>query len=84
MGLAAKEETTAAIRIPENIASAKNDDERWELRTAEWLERINLALIPLKKDRPEPLLRGEEGKLAYVLLPNAPMENGDLNSQIGR
>jgi Tryptophanyl-tRNA synthetase len=49
--LAAKEETTAAIRVPENIASAKNDDERWELRTAEWLERINRT-YPLKKDRP--------------------------------
>src|SRR5205807_4204329 len=35
-GLAAKEEATAEIRVPESIADAKNDDERWELRTAEW------------------------------------------------
>src|ERR1700731_3328283 len=48
--LAAKEEATAAIRIPESIAGAKNDDERWELRTAEWLERVNRT-NPLKKDR---------------------------------
>jgi tryptophanyl-tRNA synthetase len=48
--LAAKEEATAAIRVPESIADAKNDDERWELRTAEWLERVNRT-NPLKKDR---------------------------------
>ncbi|HEY5030289.1 MAG TPA: hypothetical protein VIK39_17925, partial [Candidatus Angelobacter sp.] len=50
-GLAAKEEATAAIRVPEAIASAKNEDERWELRTVEWLERVNRT-HPLKKDRP--------------------------------
>jgi hypothetical protein len=50
-GLAAKEEDTTAIRVSEAIASAKNDDERWELRTAEWLERVNKS-YPLKKDRP--------------------------------
>ena len=50
-GLAAKEEATGAIRVPESIASAKNEDERWELRTAEWLERVNKT-YPLKKDRP--------------------------------
>jgi hypothetical protein len=49
-GLAAKEEATAAIRVPESIANAKNDDERWEMRTAEWLERVNRT-YPLKKDR---------------------------------
>jgi hypothetical protein len=48
--LAAKEEATAVIRVPESIADAKNDDEKWELRTAEWLERINRT-NPLKKDR---------------------------------
>lgn len=50
-GLAAKEEATAAIRVPEAIASAKNEDERWELRTVEWLDRVNRT-HPLKKDRP--------------------------------
>jgi tryptophanyl-tRNA synthetase len=50
-GLAAKEEATGAIRVPESIADAKNDDERWELLTAEWLERVNRS-NPLKKDRP--------------------------------
>jgi tryptophanyl-tRNA synthetase len=48
--LAAKEEATATIRVSEAIASAKNDDERWELRTSEWLERVNRT-NPLKKDR---------------------------------
>lgn len=41
---------TEALRVPESIADAKNDDERWELRTAEWLERVNRT-NPLKKDR---------------------------------
>jgi tryptophanyl-tRNA synthetase len=50
-GLAAKEESTAALRVPEAIASAKNEDEKWELRTVEWLERVNRT-HPLKKDRP--------------------------------
>jgi hypothetical protein len=49
-GLAAKEEATAAIRVPESISDAKNDDERWELQTSEWLERVNRT-NPLKKDR---------------------------------
>jgi tryptophanyl-tRNA synthetase len=48
--LAAKEESTAAIRVPESIADAKNDDERWKLQTSEWLERVNRT-NPLKKDR---------------------------------
>lgn len=50
-GMAAKEEATAALRVSESIAGAKNDDERWELQTAEWLERVNKT-YPLKKDRP--------------------------------
>src|SRR4051812_31026849 len=50
-GLAAKEEDMGPIRVPEAITSAKNDDERWELRTTEWLERVNKT-YPLKKDRP--------------------------------
>jgi hypothetical protein len=51
-GLAAKEESTVVkLRVPESIDKATNDDERWELRTAEWLERINKT-YPLKKDRP--------------------------------
>jgi hypothetical protein len=49
--LTAKEEATAAIRVSEAIANAKDDDERWELQTAEWLERVNKS-YPLKKDRP--------------------------------
>jgi tryptophanyl-tRNA synthetase len=49
--LAEKEEATSTIRVPASIANAKNDDERWELRTSEWLERINRTYF-LKKDRP--------------------------------
>jgi tryptophanyl-tRNA synthetase len=49
--MAAINEGAAALRVPESIASAKNDDERWDLRTAGWLERVNRT-YPLKKDRP--------------------------------
>jgi tryptophanyl-tRNA synthetase len=49
--LAAQDASTAALRVPEAIAAAKNDDERWELRTADWLDRVNKT-YPLKKDRP--------------------------------
>ncbi|HEY2498831.1 MAG TPA: tryptophan--tRNA ligase [Candidatus Angelobacter sp.] len=48
--LAMQDVTTAMLRVPESIANAKNDDERWELRTADWLERVNKT-YPLKKDR---------------------------------
>ncbi len=49
--LAAQDASTAELRVPESIAAAKNDDERWELRTADWLERVNKT-YPLKRDRP--------------------------------
>jgi tryptophanyl-tRNA synthetase len=48
---AVKAESTAALRVPESIANAKDDEERWELRTAGWLERVGKT-YPLKKDRP--------------------------------
>ena len=47
---AVKAENTTALRVPESIANAKDDEERWELRTAGWLERVNKT-YPLKKDR---------------------------------
>jgi tryptophanyl-tRNA synthetase len=49
--LAAQDASTAPLRVAESIADAKNDEERWELRTADWLERVNKT-YPLKKDRP--------------------------------
>jgi tryptophanyl-tRNA synthetase len=48
--LAEKEESTAALRVPEAVANAKDDEERWDLRTAGWLERVGKT-YPLKKDR---------------------------------
>ena len=48
--LAEKEESTATLRVPEAVAHAKNDEEKWELRTAGWLERVGKT-YPLKKDR---------------------------------
>ena len=38
--LAAKDESTAALRVPESIACcARDDEERWEIITAAWLEQ---------------------------------------------
>jgi tryptophanyl-tRNA synthetase len=71
-GLAAKEEATGAIRVPESIASAKNEDERWELWTAEWLERVNKT-YPLKKDRPRTFITRRGRKVGLYA---AAEENG--------
>jgi tryptophanyl-tRNA synthetase len=38
------------IRVPEAINSAQTRDERWEIRTAEWLERAS-KVQPLRKDK---------------------------------
>src|ERR1041385_412722 len=49
--VAAKELNDPALRVPETIASAKNEEEAWEIRTGPWLERVQKT-YPLKKDRP--------------------------------
>jgi tryptophanyl-tRNA synthetase len=49
--LAAVDEGPGLLRVPESIANAANEEERWTIRTAEWLERISTT-YPLKKDRP--------------------------------
>jgi hypothetical protein len=48
--LAIKDEGANRLRVPESIAAAKNEEERWTIRTADWLERISVT-YPLKKDR---------------------------------
>ena len=58
-----KRASTAALRVPESIADATNDDERWEIRTAGWLERVNKT-YPLKKDRPPDVYYAAEEKSA--------------------
>jgi tryptophanyl-tRNA synthetase len=47
--LAAKEESTAALRVPESLASAQDEETKWELRTAGWLEKVGKN-YPLRKD----------------------------------
>lgn len=39
------------LRVPEAIAHAKNEEERWEIRVAPWLERVSKSYL-LRKDRP--------------------------------
>lgn len=48
--LAPKEAGEPLLRAPETIAKAKDDEERWTLRTDGWLERVSKT-YPLKKDR---------------------------------
>jgi tryptophanyl-tRNA synthetase len=40
----------APLRVPESIANAKTDEEKWEIRASEWLERVSKT-YPLKQDR---------------------------------
>jgi tryptophanyl-tRNA synthetase len=49
-GLAAKEEATGRLRVPESVLSAQTPEERYELRTTDWLERVS-KLYPLRKDK---------------------------------
>lgn len=49
--LMAIDEGAGLLRVPESIAHAATDEERWEIRTADWLERVSTT-YPLKKDRP--------------------------------
>src|SRR5215472_11434118 len=49
-GLVIKDEGRGALRVPEAIADAKTDEERWTMRTSDWLERVSTT-FPLKKDR---------------------------------
>lgn len=49
--LIASDAASAPLRVPETIANASNDEERWEISTALWLERVSKT-HPLRKDRP--------------------------------
>jgi len=48
--IAIKDEGANRLRVPESIAAAKTEEERWTIRTADWLERTSVT-YPLKKDR---------------------------------
>ena len=50
-GLAGKAPAESALRVPETVESAKDEEEAWEIRTTPWLERVSKT-YPLKKDRP--------------------------------
>lgn len=47
----AREKSDMRLRVAESIASAKSDDERWEISAMPWLERISRSHT-LRKDRP--------------------------------
>jgi tryptophanyl-tRNA synthetase len=38
------------LRVPESIATAKTEDEKWEIQASGWLERVGKS-HPLRKDR---------------------------------
>jgi len=45
------ETTSSPLRVPESIANAASDEEKWEIRAAPWLEHVS-KIHPLRKDRP--------------------------------
>jgi tryptophanyl-tRNA synthetase len=47
--IAAKEEATEGLRVPESVKQAANDQERQEIITNTWVKRVNAILKP---DRP--------------------------------
>lgn len=47
----AAETRSDALRVPESIAAAGTEEERWEIRATPWLERVSQS-YPLRKDRP--------------------------------
>jgi tryptophanyl-tRNA synthetase len=49
--LAPREAADLPLRVPESIAGAKDDEEKWEISAAPWLERV-AKTHPLRKDRP--------------------------------
>lgn len=49
--LAGKNPDASRLRVPEAIATAGNDDERWQIRASGWLEKVSSA-HPLRQDRP--------------------------------
>ena len=51
-GLAAKEEATAALRVPDLAASASSDKERREIITKSWAEQVSKTHL-LKQDKPD-------------------------------
>jgi hypothetical protein len=51
-GLAAKEESTTALRIPDLAASASSDKERREIITKSWAEQVSKTHL-LKQDKPD-------------------------------
>ena len=50
------------LRVPEAVRSAKTDDERWGLRTAEWLEKVNRT-HPLRQDKPRTFITRKSRKV---------------------
>ena len=49
--LISEETADSPLRVPESIAGAANDEEKWEIRAALWLERVS-RIHTLRKDRP--------------------------------
>lgn len=50
------------LRVPEAVMSARTEEERWGLRTAEWLERVG-RMHPLKRDKPRTFITQKSRKV---------------------
>jgi tryptophanyl-tRNA synthetase len=56
------------LRVPESIATATTDDERWQIRASGWLEKISTE-HPLKQDRPRTFITRRGRKVGIHTAP---------------
>ncbi len=60
--LASKKFDTVPLRVPESAMSATNDQERREILTAAWVEKVSKT-YPLRKDRPRTFITRKARKV---------------------
>jgi tryptophanyl-tRNA synthetase len=52
----------ARLRVPQAVQSAATEEEKWELRTAQWLEKV-VRTHPLRKDKPRTFITRKSRKV---------------------
>jgi hypothetical protein len=70
--LAPRETAEDRLRVPEAAAAASSEEEKWEISTAPWLERVAKS-HPLRKDRPRTFITRRGRK---VVVQTAPEHEG--------